>query len=68
MQFGFRRGGNTSQLIHIYRRAQEIHEEAGLELVTVLLDIEKVSPRATTRCAPTTRYSRKGGKSNRDYI
>ena len=40
-QFGFRKGRNTSQPIHIYKRIQEIHEEAGLELVTVLLDWEK---------------------------
>ena len=32
-QFGFRKGRSTSQPIHIYRRIQEIHEEAGLELV-----------------------------------
>ena len=40
-QFGFRKGRSTSQPIHIYRRVQEIHEEAGLELVTILLDWEK---------------------------
>ena len=40
-QFGFRKGKGTSQPIRIYRRVQEIHEEAGLELVTVLLDWEK---------------------------
>ena len=37
-QFGFRKGKSTSQPIHIYRIIQEIHEEAGLELVTVFLD------------------------------
>ena len=40
-QFGFRKGTSTSQPIRIYRRVQETHEEAGLELVTVLLDWEK---------------------------
>ena len=40
-QFGFRKGRSTSQPIHIYRRIQEIREEASLELVTVLLDWEK---------------------------
>ena len=40
-QFGFRKSRSTSQPIHIYRRIQEIHEEAGLELVTILLDWEK---------------------------
>ena len=40
-QFGFRKGKSTSQPIHIYRRIQEIHEEAGLELVTILLGWEK---------------------------
>ena len=40
-QFGFRKGKSTSQPIHIYRRIQEIHEEAGMELVTILLDGEK---------------------------
>ena len=39
-QFGFRRGRSTAQPIHIYRRIQEIHEEVGLELVTILLDCE----------------------------
>ena len=34
-------GVRTAQPIHIYRRIQEIHEEAGLELVTILLDWEK---------------------------
>ena len=38
---GFRKSRSTSQPIHIYRRVQEIHEEAGLELVTILLDWEK---------------------------
>ena len=37
-QFGFRKGKSTAQPIHIYRRIQEIHEEAGLELITILLD------------------------------
>ena len=44
-QFGFRRGRSTAQPIHIYiyiyRIIQEIHEEAGVELVTILLDWEK---------------------------
>ena len=40
-QLGFREGKSTSQHIHIYRRIQETHEEAGLELVTLLLDWEK---------------------------
>ena len=40
-QFGFRKSRSTSQPIHIYRRIPEIHEEAGLELVTILLDWEK---------------------------
>ena len=42
-QFGFRKGKSTSQPIHIYKIKQEIHEEAGLEFVTVLLDWEKAS-------------------------
>ena len=41
-QLGFRKGRSTSQPIHIYRRVQEIHEEAGLELVTILLDWENL--------------------------
>ena len=40
-QLGFRKGRSTSQPIHIYRRIQEIHEEIGLELITVVLDLEK---------------------------
>ena len=40
-QFGFRKRRSTSQPIHIYKIMQEIHEEAGLELITVLLDWEK---------------------------
>ena len=36
--FGFRKGKSTSQPIHIYKIIQEIHEETGLEFVTVLLD------------------------------
>ena len=40
-QFGFRSGRSTSQPIHIHRIIQAIHEEDGLELVTVLLDWEK---------------------------
>ena len=40
-QFGSRKGRNTSQPIHIYRRVQETYEEAGLELVTIFLDWEK---------------------------
>ena len=27
-QFGFRKGRSTSQVIHIYRRIPEVHEEA----------------------------------------
>ena len=46
-QFGFRKGKSTSQPIHIYKRVQEIHEEAGLELVTILLDWEKASIKYT---------------------
>ena len=40
-QFGFRKGRSTVEPIHIHGRIQEIHEEAGLELVTLLLDWEK---------------------------
>ena len=40
-QSGFRKGKSTSQPIHVYRRIQEIHEEAGLELVTIPVDWEK---------------------------
>ena len=40
-QFGFRRGRSTSQPVRICRIIQEIQEEAGLELVTVLLGWEK---------------------------
>ena len=29
--FGFRKGVSTSQPIHMYRRIQDIHEQAGLE-------------------------------------
>ena len=39
--FGFRKARSTSQPVHIYRIIQDIHEEAGLELVAVLLDTEK---------------------------
>ena len=48
-QFGFRRGKSTAQPIHIYRRIQEIHEEAGLELVTILLDWEKAFDKINQR-------------------
>ena len=37
-EFGFRKANGTSQPAHIYRIIQEIHEEAGMELVTILLD------------------------------
>ena len=40
-QSGFRKGKSTSQPIHVYRRIQETHEEAGLELVTIPVDWEK---------------------------
>ena len=40
-QFGFRKGRSTAQPIHIYRRIQKIHEEVGLELVTIPLGWEK---------------------------
>ena len=40
-QFGFRKKRNTAQPIHVYRRLQEMHEEARLELITILLDWEK---------------------------
>ena len=40
-QFGFRKARSTAQPVHIHRRVQEIHEEAGLELITILLDWEK---------------------------
>ena len=40
-QFGSRKGRSTAQPIHMYRRIQEIHEEAGLELITILLDRDK---------------------------
>ena len=36
-QFGFRRGRSTARPIHIHG-IQEIHEEAGSEVVTILLD------------------------------
>ena len=42
-QFGFRKGKSTSQPIHIYRRIREIHEEAGLELVTILFGRKRLS-------------------------
>jgi hypothetical protein len=48
-QFGFRKGKSTAQPIHIYRRIQEIHEEAGLELVTILLDWEKAFDKINQR-------------------
>ena len=44
-QLGFRKGKSTSQIIRTYRRVQEIHEEAGLELMTILLDWEKAFDR-----------------------
>ena len=40
-QFGFRKKRSTAQPIHVYRRIQEMHEEARIELITVLLDWEK---------------------------
>ena len=40
-QFGFRKKRSTAQPIHVYRRVQEMHEEARLELRTILLDWEK---------------------------
>ena len=48
-QFVFRKGGSTAQPIHIYRRIQEIHEEAGLELITILLDWEKAFDKINQR-------------------
>ena len=48
-QFGFRKGKSTAQPIHIYRRIQEIHEEAGLELITILLDWEKAFDKTNQR-------------------
>ena len=63
-QFGFRKSRSTSQPIHIYRRIQEIHEEAGLELVTILLDWEKAFDKIhqTTGCTKKSRYTTKHGK------
>ena len=65
-QFGFRKGKSTSQPIHIYRRIQEIHEETGLESVTVLLDWEKAfdknTPGETTGCTEKNMYPIKDGK------
>ena len=40
-QYGFRKAKSTAQPIFIYRRLLEIHEEAGLEMYTLLLDWEK---------------------------
>ena len=40
-QFGFRKKRSTAQPIHVYRRIQEMHEEARIELITILLDWEK---------------------------
>ena len=40
-QYGFRKAKSTSQPLFIYRRILEIHEEAGLEMYTLLLDWEK---------------------------
>ena len=40
-QFGFRKARSTAQPVHIYRVIQEIHEEAGLELIAISLDWEK---------------------------
>ena len=45
LQFGFRRKISTLQPLFIYRRAQEIHEESGQELITLLLDWEKAFDR-----------------------
>ena len=67
--FGFRKGKSTSQPIHIYRRIQEIHEEVGLELVTVLPDWEKAfdkihQGRLLDALGRIHRYSIKDGKSH----
>ena len=40
-QFGFRKGKSTSAYTRIQKNIQEIHEEAVLELVAILLDWEK---------------------------
>ena len=40
-QFGFRKKTSTAQPVHIYRRIEEMHEEARIELITILLDWEK---------------------------
>ena len=37
-QYGFRKAKSTSQPLSICRRVLEIHEEAGLEMYTLLLD------------------------------
>ena len=65
-QFGFRKGKSTSQPIHIYRRIQEIHEEVGLELVTILLGWEKAFDKihqGRLLDALKSRYSIKDGES-----
>ena len=40
-QYGFRKARSTSQPFFIYRIILEMHEEAGLEMYTLLLDWEK---------------------------
>ena len=40
-QYGFRKARSTSQPFFTYKRNLEIHEEAGLEMYTLLLDWEK---------------------------
>ena len=40
-QYGFRKGKNTAQPLFIFRRTQEIQEEAALECHLLLLDWEK---------------------------
>ena len=40
-QYGFRKAKSTSQPLFIYKRVLEIHEGAGLEMYTLLLDWEK---------------------------
>ena len=39
--FGFRKTRSTAQPIHVYKRSQEMHEEARFELITILLDWDK---------------------------
>ena len=58
-QLGFRKRRSTAQPIHIYRIIQAIHEETGLEFVTLLVDWEKVfgqgPSKKTTKRSPTHR-------------